>query len=148
MVTISPSQTASVCRGAQLELTCTTTGSLLEWSFLLVPEGEKTARPYARVLHSQSVPATSDLEVNSIIFIFLRISAEGSLPVISRLLINPVTDELNGTLVNCTDVLASETTSTSVSIMNEDLGKLMVQHLKLCLSFCLTKYVYNTMTDC
>ena len=47
--------------------------------------------------------------------------------MISRLLINPATDELNGTLVNCTDVLASETTSTSISIINEDLifvGKL------------------------
>ena len=71
-VSISPSWTASVCRGAQSELTCTTTGSLLEWSFFLVPEGEATARSFARVLHSQSVPSTSDLEVNSITFTFIR----------------------------------------------------------------------------
>ena len=50
----------------------------------------------------------SDLEVNSITFIFSRISVAGSLPLISMLMINPVTDELNGTLVNCTDVLLSD----------------------------------------
>ena len=61
----------------------------------------------------------SDLELNSITFIFSRISVAGSLPLISMLMINPVTDELNGTLVNCTDVLLSETNSTSVSITNE-----------------------------
>ena len=32
-VSISPSRTASGCRGGELELICNTTGSLLEWSF-------------------------------------------------------------------------------------------------------------------
>ena len=118
-----------------MEILCTTQERFLEWSFFLVPDGQTMARRFSRALHSGS--ATSDLEVNSIIFTFSRISAEGSQPVMSRLLIYPANEELNGTLVNCTDVLASETKSTSVLIVNEEpifggkLGK-MVQLLKSC----------------
>ena len=43
--------------------------------------------------------------INSITFIFSRISTEGSEPLISMLLIDPVSDDLNGTEVNCTEVL-------------------------------------------
>ena len=115
-VVISPFEVVSVCSGGQLELTCTVDGAFLEWSFFLVPEGE-VARRYSRILHSGS--ATSDLEVNSITFTFLRISAEGSQPVVSRLLIAPVSDDLNGTEVNCTDVLPSNTSSTHIKVINE-----------------------------
>ena len=116
---ISPSGVASVCSGGQLELTCTTPGTILEWSFFLVPEGEIMARRFFRSLHSGSVPATSDLKVNSITFTLSRISAEGSLPVMSRLLITPVSDDLNSTEVSCTDVVASNTSSTHIKVINE-----------------------------
>jgi hypothetical protein len=91
-VMISPPGVASVCSGDQLELTCTTPGTFLEWNFFLVPEGGTTARRYDRTLHSTSFPAPSDLEVNTITFTFSRISAEGSLPLVSRIVINPVRD--------------------------------------------------------
>ena len=45
-VMISPSGMVSVCSGGQLELTYTVAGTLLEWSFFLVPEGETMARRY------------------------------------------------------------------------------------------------------
>ena len=148
-VTVSPPQMASVCRGHQLEILCTTPGNFLEWSFLLIPDGGTVARRYFRSLHSDLVPATSDLEVNSITFTFSRISAEGSLPVTSRLLINPVNDELNGTLVNCTDVITSETKSTSVLIINEEpvvRGKLdkMVQLLNSCVVLNLSTHMQGS----
>ena len=116
-VVISPPEVASVCSGDQLELTCTVAETFLEWSVFLVPEGETMARKFFRIIHSGS--ATSDLEVNSITFTFLRISAEGSQPVVSRLLIAPVSDDLNGTEVNCTDVLPSNTSSTHIKVINE-----------------------------
>ena len=116
-VVISPTEVVSVCSGGQLELTCTVPGTFLEWSFFLVTEGETAARRLFRILHSGS--ATSDLEVNSITFTFSRISADGSLPVMSRLLIAPVSDGLNGTEVNCTDIVASNTSSTRIKVINE-----------------------------
>ena len=118
-VVISP-EVVSVCSGgSQLELTCTVAGTFLEWSFFLVPEGETMARNFFRSLHSGSVPATSDLEVNSIMFTFSRISAEDRQPLVSRLLITPVSDGLNGTEVNCTDVVASNTSSIHIKVINE-----------------------------
>ena len=125
-VVISPPTVAPVCSGDLLELRCTTAGSFLEWSFFLIPDGETTARKYARVLHSQS-PATSELTVSSITFTFSRISTEGSEPLTSMLLIDPVSDDLNGTEVNCTDVIRSNSTSTHIQVINESVmisGKL------------------------
>ena len=150
---ISPPGIAPVCRGDQLELTCTVTGSFLEWSFSLIPEGETTARRYARVLHTTSIPATSQLVVNSITFTFSRTSAVNSLQLTSMLLIKSVNDGLNGTEVNCADVETSETVSTFVNILNEDqiIGRLqkVINHahstliLKLCLWLAITIIVYD-----
>ena len=112
-VTISPSGTASACQGDQLELTCVITGRFLEWSFPLIPEGDTTARRYARVLNPNS--PTSALEVNSITFTFSIISAGNNLPLISRLLISQVSNGLDGTEVNCTDIGTSETVSTLIT---------------------------------
>ena len=119
LISISPSGVAPACSGDQLELTCTTPGSFAEWSFFVIPEGETTARRFARVLHTGYARATSDIEVNSITFTFSRISDEGSLPLILRLIIDPVSDGLNGTEVNCTDVLTSNSTSTRIKVINE-----------------------------
>ena len=116
-VVISPPEVTSVCSGGQLELTCTVPGTFLEWSFFLVPEGETMARRFFRTIHLES--ATSDLEVNSLTFTFSIISADGSQPLVSRLLIAPVSDGLNGTEVNCTDILASNTSSTHIKVINE-----------------------------
>ena len=121
-VSISPAHMASVCRGDQLELICTTNRIFLEWSFSLISEGETSARTYSRILNILSGPAIPGLLVNSITFSFSRVSAQDTLPLISRLLINPVSAELNGTLVNCTDIFETlETASTLVRIINEDL---------------------------
>ena len=115
---ISPLGMAPACSGDQLELTCTTRGRFLEWSFSLIPEGDTTARRYARVLNPNS--PTSTLEVNSITFTFSIISAGSNLPLTSQLLISPVSDSLNGTEVNCTDVGTSNSTSTIVTVINDN----------------------------
>ena len=111
---ISPARTAYVCSGDQLELTCNTTGQFLEWSFSFIPK--------TRTLSSLSqTDQTSHLVVNSTTFTFSRISGENSLPLISRLLVSHIEDTLNGTLVSCTDVASSETASTVIITIVDDL---------------------------
>ena len=117
-VMISPPGIAPVCSGDQLELICTTTGRFLELSFFLIPEGDTTARRYSRVLNSDS--PTSELEVNTITFMFSIISAGSSLHLTSRLIISPVSDSLNRTEVNCTDVGTSNSTSTIVTVIDDN----------------------------
>ena len=137
---ISPADVTSVCRGDQLELTCTTTGSLLRWNFSLISEGETTATTYSRILTTSSSLATPGLLVNSITVSFIRVSAQDALPLIAIALINPVSAELIGTLVSCTDIDDLETASTLIRIVNEDLIFGRLQKLKVinCLKFILS----------
>ena len=109
-VTLSPSGVAPVCSGDQLELTCTVTGALLQWRFSTI-RGELT-----RTVTSTG-PAMSQLTVNSTVFNFSRISADSSvMPVVSRSVISPVSNRLNGTVMNCVDVEAVEVASTTIIV--------------------------------
>ena len=121
-MTISPPEITSVCRGYQLDLMCTVTGSFLQWSFSLIPEGETTPRPYTYILTSLNRNnQTQNLRVNSTLFTFSRASPQNSLPLVSSLTINATSDRLNGTVVTCSDVETSESASTTISIINENL---------------------------
>ena len=63
---------------------------------------------------------SSDIEplsVNSTSFMFSRTSTQDSLPLMSSLLINPVTVDLNGTALNCVEVATSERSTTSIHII-------------------------------
>ena len=77
----------------------------------------------------------SNLTVNSTVFNFSRISAHNSMPVMSRLVISPVSNGLDGTVVNCVDVDAAEVSSTTVIIgdRNSSLGRELA-HLFMTLS--------------
>ena len=116
---VSPPGMASVCSGDQLELTCTTSGSLLEWAFALIPDNA-IARTYTKALTTDT-EAPEPLLINSTRFIFSRLSPPNSLPLISILVINPITVGLNATEVNCTDVQTSETVSTIITTITKDL---------------------------
>ena len=122
-VMISPPGVAPVCDGDQLELTCTTTGSLLEWRFNVIRGNATTATEFSRIILAtgSASNAMSLLVVNSIMFRFSRTSVEDSLPVMTRLLINPVSRSLNGTVINCEDVGTSEVSSTTVIVRETDL---------------------------
>ena len=112
---ISPPNKIPVCNGGQVELVCTTTSGLLEWSFTLFPENSTILRRYTRVLSTAS--QASYLLVNSTLFTFSRRSPEHNTPLVSRLLISPVSDGLNGTDINCGD--ADTSTSAIIQIINE-----------------------------
>ena len=113
---------APVCSGGQLELTCTVTGGFLAWTFNVFCGNESTVTNILRnILSTDSAGgAMSELIFNSTVFNFSRTSAQDMLPVMSRLLINPVSDGLNGTVINYVDVETSEVSSTTIIVRERD----------------------------
>ena len=93
------------------------------WRFSVILENETVAIDVFRIFASSdsaSVATVPPLMVDSTVFDFSRTSARNSLPVESRLLIGPVSDSLNGTVINCDDLESSESLSTAIIIMNRD----------------------------
>ena len=78
-MTISPSGVASVCSGDQLELTCNSTGSLLEWQINVT----SAARLYRRGITSAGGidKETYQLQINSTVFVISRITDDDVVPL-------------------------------------------------------------------
>ena len=112
-------------------MTCTTTGSHLEWRFNVIRENTTTAFEISRVIQTaRPTSATmSQQVVNSTVFNFSRISAEGASPVVSRLLISPVSNGLNGTVIYYEDLDTSNLSSSTVIVRETD----SLQGMKCCL---------------
>ena len=89
-VTLLPSGVVPVCSGDQLELMCTITGDLLQWSFSVFRGNDTAATDFRRTITPNSAEMLQ-LTVDSLVFNFSRISAHGCMPVISRLVISPLT---------------------------------------------------------
>ena len=118
MAVIFPSEIALVCRGDQLELICSTSGELLEWSFYLTEENETNAPKYVRVFELNT-NITITFSVNSTEFtLSTKSSGTETLPLMSTLLIKTISSNLNGTEVTCTDLYARESTATSIKVMS------------------------------
>lgn len=116
---LSPVRESFVCVGDQLEVTCTTDSenSLLEWSFT-VPLTTMIMVPFRAINANSPSDQTSVINSTNFRITFSRISLADELPLISRLLINPVTTALNGTVVNCRAVSIMETASTTIYVLN------------------------------
>ena len=114
-VTLFPSGVAPVCSGDELELTCTTTADLLQWRFMAIHGNEPTAIEFTRTITSTG-SAMLNVIINSTVFNFSRISAHNSVPLMSRLVISPVSNGLNGTVMNCVDAAAGEVSSTTIIV--------------------------------
>ena len=104
-----------MCSGDELELTCTITGELLQWRFSVIRGNDTAATHFSRTITSTGL-AMLNLTVNSTVFNFSRISAHNSMPLMSRLVISPVSNGLNGTVMNCVDVHTREVSSTTIII--------------------------------
>ena len=120
---VLPSEIAPACNGEQLKVTCTTTGSFLRWNITLV-EGETMPMiSYTRYIASGG-PSSEQTPVitNSTMISFLRTSAEGASPLISTVVINPVSRTLNGSRVECIELPlgTSESSLTVVHVMEFD----------------------------
>ena len=104
-----------MCSGDQLELTCTITGDLLQWRFRVFRGNETDPIDFRRTISPTSAEMLQ-FTADSLVFNFLRISAYDSMPVISTLVISPVSRRINGTVVNCDNVGASEVSSTTIIV--------------------------------
>ena len=112
---------APVCRvGDPLQLTCTAAARSIRWKILQFNElGTLTEVVNSVFIDSIDDNQVKQREVNSATFTFMRISNEGTLPLISTLSIDSVSIGLNGTVVNCTDVSNPMTlASTTIYIIN------------------------------
>ena len=121
VVTLYPEEVAPVCEvGDQLELSCNISGSFLRWSFTVGTE-QGMLQEYRRNINNEggSQLASNVITVNSTTFTFMRTSDQGILPLVSTLVINFVSRDLNGVTVYCVDVIASMTASTTVHLSGE-----------------------------
>jgi hypothetical protein len=133
---ISPPETALVCIGEQLEITCNVTGSFLKWSInLFLSTGDES---YSRILSTFS--ETTYLQTNHTQFTFSRVSPQSSLPLESVVLVSPARDYLNGTVVTCTDTATGISSSTTIKIIT-DLGKSTIEAEIIMLFFCNFNYI-------
>ena len=122
MVTLSPVMVAPVCHvGDPLQLTCTAAlggyVQAIRWSIFSVTDDQGTL---SEITNSVLIDNSDDnqrktSEVNSVTFIYVRISDQEDSSLVSTLSIDSVSIGLNGTVVNCSDV-SNSTTSASTTI--------------------------------
>ena len=143
-VTLSPEAVAPVCQdGDPLELTCITNGSFMRWN-ITARNRLGTFQDYGPLFVSaeDATQQTSSATVDYSTFTTMRISDQGSLPLISTMVINPVNRDLNGTIVNCEDVGTSMTHTASVasttihyvdkSMFHNTVKHTLINHYSLC----------------
>ena len=115
MAEISPSGVAPVCQeGDQLELICTTTGIFLRWEITIFPENVTHVQTPITSVGSSGIPPS--LMISSSTITFSRLSGPNISPLISRITINPVSNGLNGTVVNCFEGSSSTESVATTSI--------------------------------
>ena len=125
LLTLSPSREAVVCGvGEQLELTCSTTETFLQWNITITEGFEtNTTRTETRLFSYSTLSSTaSPLLINSTTINFMRTSGQGTLPLTSTLLFDHVTEGLNGTVVSCMGLLpgniVAESSAATVHIID------------------------------
>jgi hypothetical protein len=117
---LSPSEKAVICEGEELELICTANSTFLQWSWSVqIEQGEM--HEYTRFISSMDMSQQmSSASVNSTLFNISRVSHQGRLPLVSRLLINPISLKVNAvTKVNCTEVRTDVMASITINMMGD-----------------------------
>ena len=120
-VEISPSAVAPVCQvGDELELTCATTGIFLRWEITVFPENMTHVATPVSSVGSSGIPPP--LMIGSSTFNLSRLSGPDSSPLMSRMVVNPVSSGLNGTVVNCFEGSSSTDTVATTTVQVIDPG--------------------------
>ena len=121
LLQLSPSGgLARVCSENQLQLTCNSTETHLEWAIRRTTDGPTIP------VHILDYRSTADqtfgyLLVDSVFFNTSRVSPTNSLPLISVLVISPTNSSINGTEVICRDVSQNSITQSAfVHVVNRD----------------------------
>jgi hypothetical protein len=99
-----------VCTGAEVKLECTISGRIVDW---IVTKHNETI--VSRPLSATS--GTSHFQDNNITFTF---STGSLLPLVYSLSISPTDIKLNGTEVSCRDREENTSSSTVITVLNED----------------------------
>ena len=115
VTTISHPRTALVCSGALLELTCASTRNLLRWDISIT--NGTAFRMYSRALTTNSREWQIQDNLTTFTFSVISSSSNNSLMLTTRLVISPINDGLNQTIVNCVD--DDGTSSSTVNIINK-----------------------------
>ena len=113
VVEISPSAVAPVCQvGGELELTCTSSGTIHRWEVTVMMPQTMTYE-LTPILSIGGMPQL--VMINNSTFTTSKLSGEDSLPLMSRIVVSPVSAALNGTVVNCFEGSSSiESVATTV----------------------------------
>ena len=123
VVEVSPSAVAPVCQVEdQLELICTSTSTEMahRWEFTVFPENVTyTTTPLTSI---GRVPQPLTIGTSAMIT-FSRLSDQGSSPLISRIVVSPVSRDLNGTVVNCFEGISSTDSVATTTIRIIDPGQ-------------------------
>ena len=116
---ISPSPVAPVCQeGDQLGLICNTTSGIdHQWRFTVFPENVSYTRPPVTSTGVSGVP-TTPLSIGTSTIVFLRLSDQHVLPLISRVTISSVSRGLNETVVSCFELDTSLVATTTIQIID------------------------------
>ena len=100
LISLSPLGMVSICPGGQVLLTCERiSGSFLFWT-VSVPHNIIIGATTQRIVPSQGVVLSSEFNIDFTEFNITRISDS---PLISQLLINNVTTEINGSTIYCSE---------------------------------------------
>ena len=125
MVTLSPSPmtVVPVCHvGDPLQITCTASVEFMQWSILRINELGTLEKITNDVILSSTSSNMMMQRVNSVLFTFMRVSAQEALPLISTLSVDSVSTDLNGTVVHCLDVgNLTSNASTTIEIIDSKL---------------------------
>ena len=112
-VRLSSDKMSNVCDGDELQLICNVTGMFLEWrSIRFLSSGY--------VVQGVGIMANETRQANSATVTIIRISDANTLPLSSVLTVSPVTADLNGTEITCTDLESTNSTSTIINVIRSD----------------------------
>ena len=112
-----------LCPGEQISITCSTNNTFLGWDIELnFSQYGYYIRRYVSMYDSMSY--YSSLLIRDTIVNFTKNSERGALPLISTLIINNASANLNGTVINCTG-LGVYTERISVTVIHVINGKII-----------------------
>ena len=115
-MTLSPSGVASVCLGEDLAFTCSTDKDFLEWNVTIVT-GQTVSRTRLISVGVSIIPLMINMKLFNISF--TNVLGGSSVSLESVLFVTNVTADLNGTMVNCTEVGTSlADTSSSIATVH------------------------------
>ena len=122
---LSPSGTATVCPEATLEITCSTDRHFLNWTVTIPISVSESGQAVTRNRLISSSQSVSPLIINMRIFNISIVSTMDQF--ISVLSVDNVTDDLNGTIVECKDIgssaAESRTSMIFVHIIQTNIGR-------------------------